>query len=221
VDPAHRRRPDSGLWLIFIGWFLNVAAAGSYRMVAIRDVLQGVSVGQLMRRHLPPLVPRAAPIAALVDNYLASGENLFVVGEAPTELIGVVRAQDVKRVSRGEWPNTPIGQIMTPLPALPHGPPDTEAFKALKDLAGLEVDAMVVVSKGAVIGILRRKTSPAGSSCSRTTTTPACSRASPPPGGGDSLKRAFPLLGGTRAQSTPRESERCSATSPSFLKSFE
>ena len=148
--------PIEGLWLLFIGWFLNVAAATSHRTVAIRDLLEDVTVGQLMRRQLPPMIPRSAPITALVDSYMATGESLFLVGDAPTEITGVVGADDVKRVNRADWANTPVGQLVTPLGVLPHVSPDAEAFKALKDLGRGDVDAMVVVGKGEVIGILRR-----------------------------------------------------------------
>jgi Zn-dependent protease len=149
--------PIQGLWLLFIGWFLNVAASTRYRLVAIRDLLQGVTVGRLMRRQLPPMLPRAAPITALVDQYLATGEPLFVVGDSPAEVTGVVRSQDVKKVNRAEWANTPVGQLVTPLKALPHVPPETEAFAALRELGRLDLDAVVVVQRDEVIGILRRE----------------------------------------------------------------
>jgi Zn-dependent protease len=148
--------PIQGLWMLFIGWFLYVAASTSYRMVAIRDLLQGVTVGRLMRRQLPPMISRAAPITVLVDQYLATGEPLFIVGDSLSEVTGLVRAQDVKRIDRAEWTNTPVGQLVTPLAALPHVPPEMEAFRALKDLARHDLEAMVIVDKGEVVGILRR-----------------------------------------------------------------
>ena len=37
----------SGIWLAFIGWFINSAAAESYRQVVVEDMLQGVPVARL------------------------------------------------------------------------------------------------------------------------------------------------------------------------------
>ena len=39
----------NGLWLAFIGWFLNSAALQSYRQVVIHDMLHGVPVARIMR----------------------------------------------------------------------------------------------------------------------------------------------------------------------------
>lgn len=39
-----------GLWLPFIGWFLNTAASQSYRKVVVNDILKDVPVSELMRQ---------------------------------------------------------------------------------------------------------------------------------------------------------------------------
>ena len=40
----------NGLWIALIGWFLQNAAAGSYRQLALQDMLQGHSVSEVMTR---------------------------------------------------------------------------------------------------------------------------------------------------------------------------
>jgi len=43
----------SGLWLIFIGWFLNNAAVQAYQQVVVKDILEGIPVSRLMRPDTP------------------------------------------------------------------------------------------------------------------------------------------------------------------------
>src|SRR5262245_41591885 len=49
----------SGLWLIFIGWFLSSAARSSYQQSVVRDLLDDVPVFRLMRPR--PDVPTVTP----------------------------------------------------------------------------------------------------------------------------------------------------------------
>jgi hypothetical protein len=70
-----------GLWLAFIGWFLNSAAIQSYRQVMLHDLLEGVPVARLAR---PPAaaVPPDTTVAALIHDWLMSTEErAFPVAE--------------------------------------------------------------------------------------------------------------------------------------------
>src|SRR5690554_5255494 len=55
----------SGLWLAFIGWFLNNASRASYQQVVLQNLLEDVAVGSIMRRN-PPTVSPSATISSLV-----------------------------------------------------------------------------------------------------------------------------------------------------------
>ena len=57
--------PISGLWLAFIGWFLNSSASRSYQQVVVQDMLEDVPVRRLMRTN-PPTVPPDITIDSLV-----------------------------------------------------------------------------------------------------------------------------------------------------------
>jgi Zn-dependent protease len=55
---------SNGLWLIFIGWFLNGASARSYQKVVVQDILEGVPVRRMMRTD-PPTVSPDIPVSSL------------------------------------------------------------------------------------------------------------------------------------------------------------
>jgi Zn-dependent protease len=146
-----------GLWLAFIGWFLNGAAATSYRQLVVRELLQDVPVARLMRRQLPPAMHGDESVGTLVEDYmLGSTEQSFLVIGKDERVLGMVRAADVRRVPREKWPLTPIAEIAVPLAALPQVDPRRDAFDALRELGRRDADELVVVDDGRVIGLLRR-----------------------------------------------------------------
>ena len=70
--PLFGRGLVPGLWIAFIGWFLNNAAAASYRRVALRDLMEGVKVAHVMQPS-PATVPPELPVSALGDRIIGRG----------------------------------------------------------------------------------------------------------------------------------------------------
>jgi CBS domain-containing protein len=146
----------SGLWLMFIGWFLNSAAVQAYRRVVVDDMLEGVSVARLMRTGAPTVAANL-PISRLVDDYmLKTDERAFPVVDG-TRLLGLVCMEDVRRVPREAWDTTPVNQIMTPASELATVAPRDDAANALQKLGQRDVRQVPVVDNGQVVGMLRRR----------------------------------------------------------------
>ena len=145
----------SGLWLAFIGWFLNNAAVQSYQQVYLEDVLEGVPVARLMRADMPTVAPDLT-ISNLVDDYImGTDERSFPVLEGD-RLAGLVCLEDVRKVPRAEWDATRVDQIMTPASQLAIVAPREDATSALQQLSSRDVNQMPVVQEGRLVGMLRR-----------------------------------------------------------------
>jgi Zn-dependent protease/CBS domain-containing protein len=146
-----------GLWLAFIGWFLNGAAATSYRQMVVRELLQDVPVGRLMRRQLPPAVHADETIDTLVNEYvLGTGEQSFLVLDGTRRAIGLVRTADIRRIPRDAWPVTRVANVAVPLSELPSVSPRDGAFAALRELGRRDIDELVVIEGGRLAGLIRR-----------------------------------------------------------------
>ncbi len=146
----------SGLWLAFIGWFLNSAATQSYQQVMVADLLEGVPVSRLMRADAPT-VPPGLPVSQLVDDYLlGANERAFPVMD-DGHLAGLVCLEDVRRAPREAWEATTVSQIMTPADQLSTVTPREDANQALEKLARRDVRQMPVVQNGRLVGVLRRR----------------------------------------------------------------
>jgi Zn-dependent protease/CBS domain-containing protein len=145
-----------GLWLAFIGWFLNNAAIQSYQQVVIEDMLEGVPVARLMREDAPT-VPPTLRVSELVDEHIMkTDEHAFPVVEGE-RLAGLVCLEDVRRVPREQWDVTPVSQIMTPASQLDLAGPRDEATEAFNRLARRDVRQVPVVQDGRLVGMLRRR----------------------------------------------------------------
>jgi Zn-dependent protease/CBS domain-containing protein len=146
----------SGLWLAFIGWFLNNAAVASYQQVLLQNVLEGVPVSRLMRRDVPTVSPNE-PVSDLVHDWLINtDERAFPVVDGG-QIIGLVCLEDVRRLAKDEWERTPVRQIMTPKDKLLILGPEDDAAEAMTKLNAKDVRQLPVVEDGRLLGLLRRR----------------------------------------------------------------
>jgi Zn-dependent protease len=146
-----------GLWLAFIGWFLNTAAATSYRQVVVRGLLEDVPIERLMRSGLPPSLPATTLVSHFVDEHLMRGDSeLYIVADDAGQPVGVIHPQDVRKVPRQAWDTTPIGRVAAPLNLLPSLSPRDDAYDALQLLGRHGTDELLVADQGRLFGIVRR-----------------------------------------------------------------
>lgn len=145
----------SGLWLAFIGWFLNSAASQSYQQVLIRDVLDGVPVSRMMRPD-PPTVTEEVTVSDLAyDHIMRADDRAFPVMRGEV-MVGIVSVEDLRKVPRDRWEHTLVRQIMTGADRLVTVEPGDEAMEALNRLAQRDLRQLPVVSNGRLVGLLRR-----------------------------------------------------------------
>lgn len=102
----------NGVWLAFIGWFLNQAAETSYRRVAIEKLVEGLAVKDVMDRDVRVVNPNLT-LDTLVDQHLLSGEASLYPVTIDDVLVGTVEIGQVSRVARASWANTRVTDIMS------------------------------------------------------------------------------------------------------------
>ncbi|HWR70095.1 MAG TPA: site-2 protease family protein, partial [Dehalococcoidia bacterium] len=96
-------RYATGLSLVIVGWILENAAAGSYRQMALQDILRGHKVSEVMTQDCE-VVPSTITLEQLVnDHILVSGRRCYSVVDFGRAL-GLVTAHDVRAVERKLWP---------------------------------------------------------------------------------------------------------------------
>ena len=146
--------PLSGLWIAFIGWFLQNAAQSSYRQTEWRETLRQFTAARLMTSY--PAVPPDIYLNRLVEEYLLpTGYRLFMVA-SEGRVSGILTLENIKSVSRPDWGVTRVKEVMTPLDKLEVVQPDESALSILERMNERQVNQVLVVSEGRVIGLVSR-----------------------------------------------------------------
>ncbi|HEX8954586.1 MAG TPA: site-2 protease family protein, partial [Polyangia bacterium] len=106
-----------GLWLAFIGWFLQSAAAQARTRVALDEILVGHTVEELMRRQGTVVSPDITIDTLVHDYFVPSEERAFPVMR-DGRLLGLISISDVRGVVRDDWASTPVRAAMRGIESL-------------------------------------------------------------------------------------------------------
>jgi CBS domain-containing protein len=146
----------NGLWIGFIGWFLESAAAAEMQQQKIQDLLTGHTVSQAMSYNYTAISPDMT-LQQLVDNQiLGNGQRSFVVEEGQ-HMDGLLTLHDIKELPRTDWPMTMVYQAMIPLDQLKRTDPNADLWDAIEEMNHDGVNQLPVMKDGEILGILRRE----------------------------------------------------------------
>jgi Zn-dependent protease/CBS domain-containing protein len=145
-----------GLWLAFIGWFLNNAALVSYRQLLVREALEDVPVSRIMQTGFVKVTPKMQ-INAFVDKHLMGSDQRSFPVEENNRLAGMISLSDIRKINREAWPNTTIGDLMTPSSQITVASPNQDAAEVLFTLARHNLNQLPVVENGTIRGLIRRE----------------------------------------------------------------
>ncbi|HEU5200702.1 MAG TPA: site-2 protease family protein [Ktedonobacterales bacterium] len=120
----------TGLWLLLVGFFLLTAARAGLNQAAVREILRGYQVGQLMRPN-PLMVPGQLSLELLVGEYFRRFDYKLYPVQVNGAIAGVITPALVQRMPRKDWESRHVWDALAPLgPEYVIGPerPAQEAF---------------------------------------------------------------------------------------------
>jgi Zn-dependent protease len=145
----------NGLWMAFIGWFLNNAAAGVLQQMLVREQLGGVKARDVMMTDCP-VVSRQLTLQDLVDEYLLkTARRCFPVAEEG-RVYGIITLPDVAAVPREQRPMVTVGEAMTPFEATKKVGPDQDLTRVLELMTAEDINQVLVVENGKLLGMISR-----------------------------------------------------------------
>jgi Zn-dependent protease/CBS domain-containing protein len=146
-----------GIWLVFIGWFLQNASATESAARTMQSQLTGVTVADAMGVVEEPRVPSRMRLRQLVDEYvLAQGHSYFLVVDDDLPR-GVITLADVSRTPREKWDWTSVADVMTPWSRLVRVSPDADLLDAMRQMEEGGFGQVPVVRDDVLLGLLTRE----------------------------------------------------------------
>lgn len=153
-----------GLWLAFIGWFLNSAASANYAQSTVQHILQGVPVRDVMYKEWIT-VDANTPVSLLVEEYVLRGgpRHYFVTRsgygyeENDPTWYGMVTTSDITRLPRTQWAFTPVERIMAPRERLIVTQPNAPLIDAMHQMEQDHINQLPVIEGMKLVGVVSRE----------------------------------------------------------------
>jgi Zn-dependent protease/CBS domain-containing protein len=142
-----------GLWLILIGWFLQIAAKGSQVQLMLRQALEGLSVRDLMRTRFEAVEPNLSVDLFLEQYLLRSGQPAWPVVDGE-HLIGMVSLNEVREARQQGHAGLTVQDVMRPITE--YVLPQVAGRDALQILVSSALDPLPVVEDARIVGLLYR-----------------------------------------------------------------
>lgn len=148
----------NGVWLAFIGWFLQSSAQMGYRQLIFETSIKGIKVGDVMNENIVN-VTKDITIQDLVDDYFMKyrfGRFPVIEDEKTQRFIGVISLHDIKGVSKEEWPEVKIGDIVKSVSESEKVDMSMEISDAIKRMGKNDLGHLAVMSGDKLRGIITK-----------------------------------------------------------------
>lgn len=145
-----------GLWLAFIGWFIQSAASNVKLQQTIHVSLSGKRARDVMSSKYIVVTP-ATSLQNLVEQHIARDfQRAFVVMLGDT-FLGIVNASDIRAIEPEVRTKTPVTTIMTRVDQMVTVGPDDPLEAAFQKLAASGTYQVAVVESGRLLGMITRE----------------------------------------------------------------
>jgi Zn-dependent protease len=145
----------NGLWIAFIGWFLESAAASQVQQQMVQGLLLGHRVSEAMGDACMHVLGETT-LQKLVDQeVLAHGRRCFLVYRADRP-VGLLTLHNIKEIPRTSWATTTASDAMIPLEKLSTTNPNAELWTALEKMGVDGINQMPVMQANNLVGMLSR-----------------------------------------------------------------
>jgi Zn-dependent protease len=143
----------SGLWLLFIGWFVRTAAEASFAQHVLRESLAGVRAGTLMTPE-PVSVPPDCAIQRFVEDYVMHGKHRAWPVTSDGRAVGLITLENVRAVPREQWSIRTVQDVMLPANGVLTVGEGDDMTAVIEKLGKAASGRVLVADDGRLVGII-------------------------------------------------------------------
>jgi len=153
VWQALRGNVANGLWIAFIGWFLESAAGAQVQQQMVQGLLGGHKVSEAMGSECIHTSEDTSLQKLIDEQVLSHGRHCFLVDQGD-HVVGLLTLQNIKEIPRSSWPMTTAAQAMIPIEKLNRIDPKAELWAAMEKMGRDGINEMPVMSGNNLVGLL-------------------------------------------------------------------
>lgn len=142
-----------GVWLFFLGMFLQNAAQSSIAYAQLQHLLRGVRVADVMRRQPVTIEANLSLREAAEQYFLRYPYKAYPVIQ-DGEFLGILTLRTLQEKPRDKWDVLRAGEVVSQGGPLPVAHPHEPVLQALRRLAESGQSRLAVVDNGALVGLL-------------------------------------------------------------------
>ncbi len=148
----------NGIWLAFIGWFLQSSAQAGYRQLVFDTSVKGIKVEDVMNKDIV-YVTKDITLQELVDDYFMRyrfGRFPVIEDEESQKLLGIISLHDVKEIPQKEWAEIKVGDEVEGISDNEKADLTMEISDAIKKMGKNNLSHLVVMSGRRLIGMITK-----------------------------------------------------------------
>lgn len=145
-----------GIWWILIGLFMRNASSMAYRRVLLRDSLEGDKVSRYMKVE-PVTVRPEISVRDFIEDYVYKHHYKMFPVVKDNRPVGCVKTENIKSISREEWDEKRVGDIMDECSEKNTISPHADAIESLTKMHSTGESRLLVIERGELVGIITLK----------------------------------------------------------------
>jgi Zn-dependent protease/CBS domain-containing protein len=145
--------PLGGMWLVFIGWFVRMAAETSYVQHVLRSSLEGATARDAMT-PAPQTVTPDETLQDFLDDYVLDGRHHSYPIVQDARPLGLITLDRVRALPKDEWRSRTVRDAMVPLsPDIAVAPGD-DLIEVVRKLNASRLGRVLVTHEDRLVGII-------------------------------------------------------------------
>ena len=145
-----------GLWMIFIGMFLQQTADSSYRQLLVKKTLERIKVGDAMTRNVVTITEDST-LTTVVEKYFFGYHFVGFPVSSDGRITGMLTLNNVRLVPKEEWDTTLVRDVINKISPDAILSPEDNAMDALSRMIDLDTGRVLVMDGDKLIGIITRR----------------------------------------------------------------